>query len=86
MNKNYNNVINTLEENHQDQVLKLFNSLDDTKKEKLANQILTINFKQLNDLYQKTNKKPEILNQKLEHIKYVDEYKLNEKDKQKYTS
>lgn len=75
-----------LEENKQRSILKFLDKLDDNKKEKLVKQILKLNFEQLKELYEETKIKPEILEKKIEHIKYVDEYKLSEEEKNKYIS
>lgn len=74
-----------LKENNQTNILNTLNQIDESKKEKLIKQILNLNFEQLKRLYQETKEKPEILDKKLEHIKYVDKYKLSEEKKSLYT-
>lgn len=74
-----------LKENNQTNILNTLNQIDESKKEKLIKQILNLNFEQLKRLYQETKEKPEILDKKLEHIKYVDKYKLSEDKKSLYT-
>ena len=44
----------------------------------LAEEIINLNFEQLNKLYAETKTEPEISEKKITHIKYVDEYKLSE--------
>lgn len=75
-----------LKENNQTQIIELLNKLDEDKKDKLINQVLSINFEQLNKLYDKATKKPEILEKKLEHLKYVDKNKLSKEDFELYTT
>ena len=72
--------INILEKNNQLQVAKLIKVLNKEKQEKLVNQVLSIDFEQLNNLYHKATQKPEILEKKIEHIKYVDRNKLSEEE------
>lgn len=74
-----------LKENNQTNILNTLNQIDESKKEKLIKQILNLNFEQLKRLYQETKEKPEILDKKLENIKYVDKYKLSEDKKSLYT-
>ena len=74
-----------LKENKQENVLKFLEKIEDNKKEKLVKQILNLDFAQLNKLYEETKAEPEILEKKIEHIKYVDEYKLSEEQAKKYT-
>lgn len=74
----------TLKENKQENILNILEKLDDNKKEKLIKQILNLDFVQLNKLYAETKAEPEILEKKIEHIGYVDEYKLTENKKNRY--
>ena len=74
-----------LKEQKQENILKIIDKLDEEKQKKLVSQILKLNFEQLSKLYEETKIKPEILEKKIEHINYVDEYKLTEKTKKKYT-
>ena len=74
-----------LKKNNQEKILMFLNKLDDGKKESLAEQILNLDFEQLNRLYAETKTEPEILEKKIEHTKYVDEYKISEEIREKYT-
>lgn len=78
--------INILEKNNQLQVAKLIKVLNKEKQEKLVNQVLSIDFEQLNNLYHKATQKPEILEKKIEHIKYIDKNKLSEEELNLYKS
>ncbi len=74
-----------LEENRQLNILKMLEKLTGDKQDRLANQIIDLDFEQLNRLYNMAKAKPEILEKKIEHIKYVDKNKLSEEDKNTYT-
>lgn len=76
---------NLLKENKQISILNVLNKLDDNKKDKLIKQILNLNFEQLNRLYKETNETPEILDKKIEHMQYVDKYKISDADRKLYT-
>ncbi len=75
-----------LKENKQENILKFLENIEDNKKEKLIKQILDLDFEQLKKLYEETKTEPEILEKKIEHIGYVDEYKLTEEKKNRYTT
>ena len=75
-----------LKENKQENVLKFLDKIADNKKEKIVKQILNLDFEQLKKLYEETKTEPEILEKKIEHIGYVDEYKLTEEKKDRYTA
>ena len=53
-------------------------------KEELLDKILTINFEQLNKLYEKAIKKEEKLEEKIEPISYIDKYKIEKEEKERY--
>ena len=84
MEKKLEKAIHILKENKQEHILKLLNELDGEKKEDLVEQVLSINFEQLNELYKEARKKPGILEKKLEHLKYVDKSKLSGEEKNNY--
>lgn len=85
MSKELEEAINLLKKNNQETIIKIIDKLDEEKKEKLANQILEIDFEQINALYKKASGKPQILDKKIEHINYVDKNKLNKEQLEKYT-
>ncbi len=74
-----------LEENLQDSVLRVLKKLPEDKKEKLAQEILDLDFEQLKRLYKETQETPEILEKKLDHMNYVDKYKLSPEKTNQYT-
>ena len=53
-------------------------------KEELLDEILQVNFEQMNKLYKKTKEKEEPENTKIEPIKYTEKAKLSEEEKKKY--
>ena len=85
MTENYNEALRILEQNHQDKVIKILNKAGEKDKERLVNDVLKIDFEQIDKLYKKATKKPEILEKKLEHLKYVDKYKISEDEKNNYS-
>lgn len=74
-----------LKENNQEKVLEVLEKIDGNKKERLVKQIIDLDFKQLNKLFNSTKKIPEIADKKIEHIKHIDEYKMPEEKRKLYT-
>ncbi len=83
--KDLEKAIKILNDNNQKDILNILEKIDENKKEKMIGQILRLDFNQLNKLYEETKAKPEILDKKIEHIKYVDKYKLSEDKRNLYT-
>ncbi len=77
--------ISLLEKYDQKMILNMLNIMNEEQQEKLANQVLEINFEQIENLYRKASDKPEILDKKIEHIPYVAKNKLSLDDFNKYT-
>ena len=69
-----------LKEQNQEQIL----NYPTQNKEELMDKILTINFEQLNKLYEKAIKKEEIKEAKIEPISYVDKEELSKEDREIY--
>ena len=72
---------NLLKENNQLKVLKILDNLNENYKEKLAKDILKVDFEQVNRLYKnkdKRNKREDCI----EPIKYIDKNKINSKQRQ----
>lgn len=67
----------------QEHILNFYDSLDDNKKEELLNQIFSIDFEQLQDLYANINneKKSEC---EITPIEYLDKFKLTESQREEY--
>lgn len=84
METTYSKAKNILEKYNQTHLLEQYNKLNDSKKEYLINQIVNINFEQLNKLYEQTKQGPKVENEKIEPIKYIEKEKIEEQDKEKY--
>ena len=69
-----------LKENKQEEIL----NYPIKKQEEFMDKILSINFEQLNKLYEKAIKKEEIKQAKVEPISYVDKDKLSNEEREKY--
>lgn len=78
---------NILAENNQEHIIHIMNKIDDVRKEKLINQILNLNFKQIIDLYNK-HKNDELLigDKNIEHIKYIDKYGIDEQTRNEFAN
>ena len=84
MNVKYEKAKEILENYHQEQVLKFYEELTESEKENLLDQILKIDFEQILELYHQAQQQPELQNNKIEPISYVDKQKLTEEEKEKY--
>lgn len=79
-----NKAIALLENYGQEHIIEVLNQKNGEEKEKLIEQILSISFEQLADLYQKAKQIPELENDKIENIPYVDGQKLSKEDRENY--
>ena len=68
----------------QEQLLACYEKLDQNTKEKLLDDILNINFEQVNELYKNMNNYKSQTNVKIEHIPYTNKEKLTEEEKKYY--
>ena len=75
-------VVNILEKYNQTHILNYINLLKQEEIKNLEKQILKIDFEELQTLYEKTKEKPEIRENKIEHINYINKEKLSTKKKQ----
>ena len=82
--KDFNRAKELLIQNRQEGILNFLNKINEERKEKLIKQILNLDFKKLNDLYKTTKEKPQILDKKIEHIRYVDEAKITKENRKIY--
>lgn len=73
-----------LKKYNQEHLLSQYEKLSEKNKEYLLNQILNINFEQINKLYEGTKKEIELGEEKIEPIKYVEKDKLTNEEKDKY--
>ena len=84
MEEKYLEAKRTLQEYNQEHLLNFYENLTEEKKEELLREILSIDFKQLENLYKGINSTKITSGQKIEPIEYVDEAKLTEEQKQNY--
>ena len=83
------NYIDILKENNQEHLLSYLKMADENEKKELIKEIENINFDELKELYKiskkdKEDKEKALESQLIEHIKFVDKYKMNEDDFNKY--
>jgi len=76
-------IVSILEKYEQKHILDYLSILSEEEKEKLEEQLLSIDFDLLKELYQQTKRDVYIDKTKIEHIPYVDKQKLSEKEKNK---
>lgn len=77
-------VIKTLKKYNQDHIIKLLEKLDMKKQNELIEQIQTINFEQIMELYNNTKKDIEFKESKIEPLKYLDKAKLTEMQRKRF--
>ncbi|MBR2241021.1 MAG: UTP--glucose-1-phosphate uridylyltransferase [Clostridia bacterium] len=80
----YEEALNILKKYDQEHILKNFENLSQEKKERLLNQILSIDFEQIKNLYESTKKEISFANDKIEPIGYVDKSALSEEELKRY--
>lgn len=80
MEEKWEQAVKILKEQKQEQLL----NYNIKNKEELAEEILNINFEQLNKLYKKTVKKENSIIQEIEPISYIEKANLSESEKKKY--
>ena len=73
-----------IEEYDQQQLLVMYEKLEECKKEKLLDQILSIDFELTKKLYESTLIKEDMSNSKIEPIAYMEKYKMPENLRKKY--
>lgn len=78
--ENFEQVKKILKEQNQEQILEY----PIRNKEEFANEVLKINFEQLNKLYDKAIKNEKVENSKIEPIPYIEKDKLSEEEKEHY--
>lgn len=83
MDAKYNEAKQKLEKYNQEHLLKFYEKLSKQEQDELVNDILSIDFEQLNTLYQNINKEIE-QEEVVSPIEYVDKEKLSKEDKEKY--
>lgn len=83
MKNSYNEAKQILQNNNQNHLLMFYDKLNENKKEELLNQIFSIDFAILEKLYENVGKHVGN-NKKVEPIDYVDKYKMQKEDYEKY--
>ncbi len=76
--------IDLLKAYNQEHIIKWLDKLEEKERKELINQINSIDFHQLSELYQSTKKEIEIKENKIEEIKYLDKAKLTKEQKEKF--
>ena len=84
MENKYNQSKKILEQYNQTHLLSQYEKLNDIKKEILLNQIINIDFKQVNKLYEQTKQEIKSGGDKIEPIQYIEKEKLSKEEKEKY--
>lgn len=84
MQEKYEAALNTLKKYGQEHILRNYENLTEEEKEKLLDQILTIDFNQIKELYESTKKEISFANDKIEPIDYVDKSALSSEELNKY--
>ena len=80
MSEKFQKVEGLLKEQGQEQLLQY----NIENKEELLDEILQVNFEQINNLYKKATKKEETKETKIEPINYLDKEKMPKEEKEKY--
>ncbi len=73
-----------LKQYNQEHIIKLLNKIDDRKRKELIEQINTIDFHQIMELYESTKKEIVIKENKIEEIKYLDKQKITRNQKEQF--
>ena len=68
----------------QEHLLSQYNKLTEEKKAQLLNEILTLDFQQIEELYKRINTTVDFNNSKIEPINYTDKSSLSEQELKKY--
>lgn len=84
MGNKYNEAKKKLEKYNQIHLLSQYEKLNDEKKEHLLNQIINIDFEQVEKLYEQTKSEIKLGKDKIEPIPYIEKDKLSNEEKDKY--
>ncbi len=69
---------------NQEHLLKFYNKLTDEEKNNLLEDILEINFEQVQNLFEETKKRDKFKNDIIEQIEYIDKEKMTKEEKDYY--
>ena len=84
MNDDFLKAKDTLKKYNQEHVLNFYDKLSEENKKKLVNQILSIDFEQINKLYENTKHEIQFGDAKIEPIDYLEKEKINSTGFEKY--
>lgn len=84
MDKKYEKVKEKLKQYKQEHLLIWYDKMIEQKKEELIDQILNIDFEQIEELYKQTQKKKDFKDCKIEPLAYIDKQKLSKEEKAEY--
>lgn len=84
MEEKYLKVQEIVKKYNQEQLLICYNKLIEEDKEKLLDEILQINFEQMQELYEETKSSKSFTNFKIEPLPYIDKQKLSKEEKENY--
>ena len=73
-----------LKKYHQEHLLNFYEELSKEEQELLLNQLLEIDFKTMQELYEGTKKSMTVSNDKIEPIEYIDKEKMSKEQKEQY--
>ena len=73
-----------LKKYHQEHLLNFYEELSKEEQESLLNQLLEIDFKTMQELYESTKKPMAVSNDKIEPIEYIDKEKMSKEQKEQY--
>jgi len=86
MEEKYELALNCLKKYNQEHILNNYEKLSEENKEKLLEQILSIDFAQINNLYEETKKVVSFANDKIEPIDFIDKSALSQEELNKYNT
>lgn len=86
MDEKYEIAKELLKKYKQEQLLKCYDKLIESKKEELLNQILNIDFEHMQQLYEETKIKKDFQDFKIEPLTYIDKQKISKDEKESYES
>lgn len=84
MEEKFNAALAILKKHGQEHLLNGYEKLDENKKSKLLDEILTIDFSQIEKLFKNINKTVDFKESKIEPIDYTEKAKLNDEEYKKY--
>ena len=81
---NYETAKNIVKKYNQEHLLYFYDKLNNNDKQKLIDQIMNIDFDQMNNLYKSVNLSTQSQGEEIEPISYIDKTKINVEDKERY--